>query len=200
MLCSKLCFVENLKPRPRKRAMPSRGSTRSIKFKSYPNGWAKEINMRKRALSWAVGVILAVFGCSEIVNTLLPGGVADPAGIVPVASGSATLQDNAGRFYQFANTGGAITMTGDCAGVQVFQSALSGASDPETLAFTGCSGTVQQPYIRLQQPSPLQVDHAWVTGSTGCDRYNPNSSLVWELDLAACGVGSGTPPPPQVSD
>src|SRR3989338_5855484 len=87
MLCSKLCFVENLKPRPRKRAMLSRGSTRSIEFKSHPDGLAKEINMRKRALSWAVGLILAVVvgfavsGCGGMLNALLPSGVADPSGI-----------------------------------------------------------------------------------------------------------------------
>ena len=43
--------------------------------------------MRKRALSWAVGLILAVVvgfavsGCGGMLNALLPSGVADPSGI-----------------------------------------------------------------------------------------------------------------------
>src|SRR3989338_753153 len=92
MLCSKLCFVENLKPRPRKRAMLSRGSTRSIEFKSHPDGWAKEINMRNRALSWTVAAIGAVVlmvlvsGCGGaegigVLSAILPGGITEPAGI-----------------------------------------------------------------------------------------------------------------------
>src|SRR3989338_11449863 len=102
MLHSKLCFVENPKPRPRKRATPSRGSTRSIKFKPHPIGRAKESNMRKRALSWAAAVIGAVAlmvlisGCDGaggggILNAILPDGITEPAGIVPTATGSLTV-------------------------------------------------------------------------------------------------------------
>src|SRR3989338_1293010 len=87
MLCSKLCFVENLKPRPRKRAMLSRGSTRSIEFKSHPDGWAKDTNTREGSLSSAVTLIVPVVfgfgvsGCGGMLNGLLPSGVADPSGI-----------------------------------------------------------------------------------------------------------------------